>query len=1013
MNYFQEWQASCVDEQLIHLNVTALTGDAPSEHLLYSDALPRRNDGRVSNALLMRYDHVAAGGWWCSGIDLLSGEGDLWGCFKPTVPRIHPERGKLIKYEHPPQTPTGLFALRVPLHLWQRIAERSGLNILAEDQDLSQEDRGFWQWLSRHPEIPLFITEGAKKAGALLTAGFAAIALPGVHNGYRTPRDEQGRRIGKSHLIPALQKLAVPGRSIYIAFDQDQKPATIKTVNLAIKRLGYLFQQYQCPVKVITWDAGLGKGIDDLIANHGSPAVERVYGQAVTLDVWQAQSFNRLTYTPSLSLNHRYLPSLEVPDSAKLVAIKSAKGTGKSQALSSLVAQAIAENRPVLLIGHRIRLVQELCQRFNLDYIGDSKEAKTSHGYGLCIDSLHPQSQAHFCAEDWADSLIIIDEVEQVLWHGLNADTCRSHRVAILKSLKTLLQTALSSTGQVVVADADLSDVCLDYLGALAGIPLEPYIICNDWMPGTAEAWPVYHYGENDPRRLVKHLVRHIREGGKPFVCLSAQKLTSSWGTRNLEAYLLKQFPSAKILRLDAESLADPSHPAYHAMGNLNQILAQFDIVLASPAIETGVSINLKGHFTSVWGIAQGVQTVTSVCQSLGRIRDNIPRYLWVAGYGFNQVGNGATSIPALLSSGKRLTDLNIRLLQQSDMANIDDLDTGFQAESLLCWARMAVRVNAAMLHYRESVLALLQQEGHHLLGYPRSGSKPSNPEADTTPTPESVQGNQLLGEAVKAVREQNYQAECQAIAVARLLSESQFEALKKRLIKNSADRRAIRKYELQQRYGIAITPEIVQHDDQGWYQKLRLHYYLTLGRSYLADRDTKIARQLITQGHGSLFLPDFNHSQLGAKVGTLDVLGIPILLADPKRELSSQDPDLQAIAELALANRRDIKTVMGIGIAKNASPITILRRFLDGIGYGLTLLKTKRIDKKSVRIYQIAPPQDGRDRVFTQWLERDRRSPGSSENWLEDFWTRLQLPPNSGTEKATPYVQLSLELQS
>ena len=97
MNYLQEWQQSGVDEQLIRLNVTGLAGESPSEHLLYADTLPRRNDGRVSNAILDRYDHIEAGGWWCSGIDLLTGELDLWGCFKPDSTRTHPKKGKIIK----------------------------------------------------------------------------------------------------------------------------------------------------------------------------------------------------------------------------------------------------------------------------------------------------------------------------------------------------------------------------------------------------------------------------------------------------------------------------------------------------------------------------------------------------------------------------------------------------------------------------------------------------------------------------------------------------------------------------------------------------------------------------------------------------------------------------------------------------------------------------------------------------------------------------------------------------
>ena len=1120
VNYLQEWNNSCIDDQLTRLNVIPLTGTCPSNYLFYADTLPRRNDGRVSHRILKRYEHTEQGGWWCSGIDVLTGNDDLWGCFKPSSPRRSTQTGKPIKYEHPPLAPTGVFALRVPLHLWQDIANRYNLTLpfdlsgggfnhvidnrenLADtsvragfgetlpsiaqgeslnpplqtmpslvakgehsvragfEQTLSSIAPGeslnpplqtmpsivakgehsvragfgetlssiapgeslnpplqtqnvsgeFWQWLIAHPEIPLCITEGAKKAGALLTACYAAIALPGVFGGYRVPRDEQGNRIGKSRLIPQLLKLATPGRTIYIAFDQDTKPSTIKAVNAAIRQLGYLLTQKGCSVKIISWHPNQGKGVDDLIANHTQTAFDEAYQTAVPLDTWKAQSLTGLTYPPTIQINRRYLGELSIPEDAKLIGIKSPKGTGKTQWLETIVKEAIKRQKWVLVIGHRVRLVEALCQRFGLNYVTQIQDTETGArlGYGLCVDSLHPTSQAGFEAVNWSDGVVIIDEVEQVLWHGLDSDTCSSNRVAILKSLKTLMQNVLGDEGQVYVADADLSDVSIDYLISLSGVPQHPYIIHNAWKPSEAESWRVNYYPERKPERLIQDLERHIAAGGKPFVCLSAQKRGSQWGTCTLEAYLRSRFPEAKILRIDSESLTEPTHPAYGSMRDLDGVLSQYDIVLASPVIETGVSIELQGHFTSVWGIAIGVQSENSVRQALGRVRENLPRFLWVASCGFNRVGNGSTSIPALLTSGRRLTQLNIRLLQQSDFDALDDIETGFQAESLLCWARMAVRHNASMFQYRESVLAALRGEGHQVVEASEEEMGGGDSVSSISQTPGKIEPDSLTA-AIAAVKDQNYQAECLAIARAKNLSDHQYNTGQKRLVKTLAQRRAIRKYELKQRYRIPVTAQLVAKDDDGWYQKLLLHYFLTLGRDHLAQRDAAMARRLIELGGGSIFLPDFNRSQLGAAVGTLELLGVPVLLSDRGRELRGTDEDLQAMARLALSNRASIKTTLGIGLARNATPIRIVRRLLDKIGYGLQCIgrESKRLNR--VRVYQVVHPSDGRFEVFQQWLAH-------SCEVLEKSHQRLDACSKEAKNKAdvdagVDYVQLCLNL--
>ncbi len=170
------------------------------------------------------------------------------------------------------------------------------------------------------------------------------------------------------------------------------------------------------------------------------------------------------------------------------------------------------------------------------------------------------------------------------------------------------------------------------------------------------------------------------------------------------------------------------------------------------------------------------------------------------------------------------------------------------------------------------------------------------------------------------------------------------------------------------------------------------------------------LAKKLIEQGKGSIFLPDFNSSQFGSIIGTMEVLGIPILLKDINRKLINIDPDLLKIASLAINNRHEIKTIMGIGIAKNASPITIIRRLLDKIGYGLTCCGTQTINKKRVRLYQVVTPNDEREKVFQQWLLKDQKLPGISEPWFEAYL--LPKSQNEDIRSSPNHIQLSLDYQ-
>ena len=957
--HLQEWLKSTVDPELVHLNVTSSDGNAPYSDLLY--ALPpseRRNDGRLRDKWLKKYAHTEKGGWWCRGIDLLTGAESLWGCFKPNSPRID-SRGKIIKYEHPPKAATSIFALRVPSHIWKQIASRYGIQLYHSPLALRLQDRHqpltFWEWVLLHPEIPLVISEGAKKAGALLTAGYLAIAFPGIYNGYRQPKDKSGQVTGLPHLIPELELLAAGGREIYFAFDQDTKPTTIANVRTAITKTAQLLTRASAQVKVISW-SWPAKGVDDLIANYGVAAFDEAYLAAQSLDSWLASQTTLLTYPAAYRLNKRYLGTFSTPPTARFLALRSPKGTGKTEWLTMQVQEAIYRGQPVIILTHRVQLGQALCNRFGVPYVTEIKDSQFGKtlGYGLCVDSLHPNSQAQFQAEAWKDALIIIDECEQVFWHLLNANTeVQTHRVAVLRSLKTLIQTALSGAGKIYLSDADLSDVSIDYVKSLAGFELNPWVVVNEYQE-RADSWDVFTYDGNNPKKLVADLIEDIKAGGRPMVCLSAQKAKSKWGTRNLEAHLKKLFPRKSILRIDSESVANPEHPAYGCIANLNEILPLYDIVLASPSLETGVSIDIKGHFTGVWIIANGSIPENSVRQAAARLRENVPRHIWARKIGFGTIGNGSTSIKSLLASQDKLTKLNIRLLAQSQFD--DEIEPNFQPSSLYTWAQLAARVNLGMSAYRETILASLKTEGHRIIA--------------VEDKKEPVEAMKVEKE-VSTTRDEQYQQYCQAVAAAPNPTEAEYQQLQSQRRKTEAELLASSHGKLARRYQVAVSPELVRRDERGWYPQLLLHYYLTLGRQYVSKRDRRCASSLLEKGEGAVFAPDFNNSQMLAQVRLLEVLGVAQLL-DRERQFSSQDEFLIEMAEVVKRNRWEIKCLLDLTVNEKDTPIAIAQGLLSKLGLKLKYLGRFGTRSQRVRVYGGVMVDDGRDVIFQRWLERD-----------------------------------------
>ncbi|MCP6760776.1 MAG: DUF3854 domain-containing protein [Fischerella sp. CENA71] len=982
-----------IDLHLATLNFQSLQDETAYNYLLISEHIPRTNIGMVKNSWLQRYAHVAAGGWWCAGLDPLnSWEPMEWGCFKPNQPRLN-EKNKPIKYEHPPCTPTRVFCLRVSLRVWQQVAQRYNQTV-PENISITEngEAVGFWSWVMAR-NIPIIICEGVKKAAALLTQGYAAIGIPGITSGYRVTKDEFGKVISRQ-LIPDLNAIAIAKRTFYICFDFETQANKIAAVNNAISQLGFLFQTQNCPVQVIELP-GSEKGVDEFIVAKGANAFDKIYRQSVDLENYLAQTkpHTELTIPPALTLNNRYLGEIPFPTSG-LVGIKSAKGTGKTTALQTVVQQAKNRNQPVLLITHRIQLGRFLCEKIGINWGINNETLTHSHSLdtcyqsrqslGLCIDSLWKLNP-----KDWQGAILILDEVEQSLWHLLNSNTCKEKRVKVLKSFQQLISAILTTGGLVIAQDADLSDVSLEYLQALSGIKLTPWVVVNQWKP--QRGWDVTYYDSPNPTPLIHQLELDLMAGRKCYVTTDSR--SGRYSCETIASYLQerlqrlqKQF--SKTLVVSSLTTNTPGHEAVDFITCINQKVPEYNSVFVTPSLGTGISIDVQ-HFDCVYGIFQGVIPDSEVRQALARVRDNVPRIIWCAKRGIGLIGSGSTNYRLLSSWYQENQKENLALL--SPLHKIDvDLPLVYDPIHLRTWAKLAARVNASIKLYRQSTKDGLIADGHQI--QTRSNAVQNNIVRDlrlaflATDPHDLATRRRLIIEIVqvqkdwsqrrqkakeikrkiKQIKQHNQLAAATSVANARDIDYIEYDQLIAKHSLTDEERNQIQKYILRQRYSIPVTPQLKLLDEQGYYGQLLIHYYLTHESEYFWLRDQQEWQQQLSWGEGQVFLPDLKTYTL--KVEAMRALGM-LQFLEPERVFTEHDPDLILLQNTAIQCSKHIKRTLDIDLVKGkqrVSAIKILSKLLNLLG-----LKLQRVDQ----IYQIdlKTLNDGRDKIFAIWHQRDQ----------------------------------------
>ncbi|HEY9627256.1 MAG TPA: plasmid replication protein, CyRepA1 family [Coleofasciculaceae cyanobacterium] len=839
---------------------------------------------------------------------LLNEDNSCWQA-KLSRPLIDSIKGKTRKYEAPKGSGSRAFLPPVPQKIRQRIADRYSIAVPMTGS--------FWDWLANHPEIQIIITEGGKKALALLSLGYVAIALYGVNGGYRKCLD------GTRTLIADLERFAQTDRRIFLAFDQDVEDKTRSRVNVALFHFGSLLKAQGCDVAIASWQSHLGKGVDDLIVNQGTAAWETAYHQALSLEHWQIwqRLAGRLTYPTNLRLSAQDLSQLTLDDLPEtgILAIASSKGTGKTK----LIAQTIQTSQKVLAGGHRVALMQNLCARLQLAYRSDLDKVNgqfiNGSAYalrvGFCVDALLAIQPDQF-----AGCVLVLDEVVQVLRHLLTSSTCAKDgkRPALLARFRQLV----SAAKQVIIADADLDNASIQYIQALRGEEDAVFLIRNDYQ---AEGYATQLLNCPDRSAVVSELLRDVKAlpiGQALFLA------TDSKGVSKAIARLVsKQFPDKRVLLINSET----SNGEYERefMQSPDAVIArgEYDLFICSPSVATGVSIETQGAIAKVYGIFTGVSsTDADMAQALGRVREPVERVVWCApvGSNFSKVSRSTNSLE-LKRQLQDQTTTTISLMRSSLREDIAGAITAYDWQSdphVNLYSRISAAQNFSMYHLRDALLMRLKFEGHQVTL--------SNQRSDAT--------MKLL---LAQTTQENREVDAEALVAAADLIYAEVLVLEQKESTSPQEHLAIAKFYIKDFYSLeSLTVEDVLWDAEGRRRTEILSLEAQLFPELASDRTLKALEKQAQWRQG--YCPwDLAHVELRRRLR--QILGFDALIEQMTQGWEWTKYDLESYAAKARTLAPQIKAALNFTISAQVHDTQIVHQLLRQLGLKVKFVQWSR----------------------------------------------------------------------
>lgn len=601
----------------------------------------------------------------------------------------------------------------------------------------------------------------------------------------------------------------------------------------------------------------------------------------------------------------------------------------------------------------------------------------------LCWDSLWKIQNSKL-----RECCIIIDEAEQGFSHLATSSTCRNKRGHILYLFSRKIKECLETGGVVLLSDADLSNVAVDYVRELAPKDIRVTTIRSDYR-GEETKWQVT-LTTGSPGNTWNQIVEYARNGYHFVVTSDSQRKLQA-----LEELIIRECPEfcrfldkegnvtpeaqeridsplsaqTKPLIVRIDSTTTETQFGKDFVKNINGQIKHWKprILLYSPSMGTGVSIKestqrqtAQGsipYFDCVFGLFYGVLEPSQCRQQLARVRANVPRFIYCKDRGMlNDSGCKSFNPEVVKSKLLRYRESAVSIIDlakaQAQFEWGDDVDDEQIREKLLefltekwdekskrwddphlnLYAKLMARRNYSLSYLAKQLKAELELEGHDIFDY--EGSK--NP----------------IMEKVKEISDEQLQERADEISSANPgdMSVKEARQIERDPAAKREDRVAAAKVLLQDRIpNVPLTKEFVFEKilkNRAWLNAQQMYYYC---QNLDAVKEKDERGWLYQFKEFSLYVYQPDNKSTAPKVKAILESGIFdfVDVTDPNRVYTGDSEEATQFIQKVFQASRNLSEAFDMKLSSQSKPIRIANSLLEKVGLKLVRLTKAKSDNR------------------------------------------------------------------